>query len=205
MSPKPDVSEARKKQIMEAAISVFNRNGFNDSRMDDIVEEAGISKGTVYWYFKNKEELIISILDHIFGEEFSRMEKADDSTLPPRQCLTRYFDLYIKDLTVMMPFAPIIYEFYALAFRNKTVKTVMQGYLKRFVNSVEPIIQRGIESGDFQKVDSRFVAMAFGSQIEGTLLLWAYAPDSMAVEKQLRVGINMLLFALERTDSQNAN
>jgi AcrR family transcriptional regulator len=205
MSPKPDVSEARKNQIIDAAINVFNRNGFNDARMDDIVEEAGISKGTVYWYYKSKEELIISILDRIFGEEFSRMEKADDSTLQPGKCLSRYFDLYIKDLTAMMPFAPIIYEFYALAFRNKTVKTVMQGYLKRFVNSVEPIIQRGIESGDFQKVDAHLMAMAFGSQIEGTLLLWAYAPDSMVVEQQLRTGLNMLLIALERLDKQNAN
>lgn len=198
MPPRPDVSDTRRNQIIDAAIHVFNKAGFDDARMDDIVKEAGISKGLIYWYYKSKEELIISIMDHIFGEEFLRMEKLDDPAIPPKESLERYFDHYIKDLTGMMPFAPLIYEFYALAFRNKTVKTVMQGYLERFVRSAEPIIQRGIETGDFIHTDARQMAIAFCAQLEGTLLLWSYAPDSMAIEKQLREGLHILISGLER-------
>lgn len=200
MSPRPDVSDARKNQIIDAAIRVFNRAGFKDARMEDIVKEAGISKGLVYWYYKSKEELIIAISDRLFGEEFVRMEQADDPTIPPQECLNRYFDLYIKDLTGMMAFIPIIYELYALAFRNKTVKSVMQGYLERFVRSVEPIIQRGIDSGDFAPTNARQATITFGSQIEGTLLLWIYAPDSMVIESQLREGISMLINSLIREE-----
>ena len=66
MSPRPDVSEERKDQIMNAAEDVFTQKGFSDARMDDIAEETGLSKGTLYLYFKSKEDLVIAILDRIF-------------------------------------------------------------------------------------------------------------------------------------------
>jgi AcrR family transcriptional regulator len=69
MSPRPDVSEERKTQILAAATKVFTERGFADARMDDIVTEAGLSKGALYWYFDSKDAIIISILDQIFDYE----------------------------------------------------------------------------------------------------------------------------------------
>ncbi|MDL1899078.1 helix-turn-helix transcriptional regulator [Anaerolineae bacterium CFX7] len=54
MSPRANVSAARKAQILDAAAAVFARKGFYQASMDDIVEEAGLSKGALYWYFKSK-------------------------------------------------------------------------------------------------------------------------------------------------------
>jgi AcrR family transcriptional regulator len=201
MSPKPDVSEARKNQILQAAINVFTRRGFHDARMDDIVEETGLSKGALYWYYKSKEELIIAILDHIFNAEFAKMALFKDSEMPARQVLNNFVEAYINDLHNMLHFAPIIYEFYALAFRNKTVRVVMQRYLNTFMNIVEPIVQRGIDNGEFQPVDAHQISIAIGSQLEGTLLLWAYAPEIMALEDQLRTGVKLLLDSLIAADS----
>ena len=74
MSPKPDVSDERKDQIMNAAEEVFAQKGFSDARMDDIAEETGLSKGTLYLYYKSKDDLIIAILDRIFQHEFRTFE-----------------------------------------------------------------------------------------------------------------------------------
>ncbi len=74
MSPKPDVSEERKGQIMSAAEEVFTKKGFDNARMDDIAEETGLSKGTLYLYYKSKDDLIIAILDRIFQREFKVLE-----------------------------------------------------------------------------------------------------------------------------------
>ncbi|HET7081061.1 MAG TPA: helix-turn-helix domain-containing protein, partial [Chloroflexia bacterium] len=57
MSPRPDVSEERKNQILDAAAAVFSRLGFHEARMDDIVRESGLSKGTLYWYFTSKDAI----------------------------------------------------------------------------------------------------------------------------------------------------
>ena len=202
MSPRPDVSETRKNQIIQAAIQVFTRLGFHDARMDDIVRESGLSKGALYWYYNSKEELIIAILDRIFGAEFKKVDALKDAELPAYQCLVNFLDLFIEDLRNMQSLTPIIYEFYALAFRNQTVRLVMQRYLNTFVANIQPIIQRGIDNGEFHSVDAHQVAIALGSQLEGTLLLWAYAPQIMSLEEQLRAGVNMLLRALIVADSR---
>lgn len=201
MSPRSDVSEERKDQIIQAATNVFTRLGFHDARMDDIVEEIGLSKGALYWYFKSKEDLIIAILDRMFGVEFQRMESLCSEDLPARQCLANFLDIFIADLHKMQRVTPIIYEFYALAFRNQTVRTVMQRYLRTFVTIIEPIIQRGIDRREFRPGDARQAALAVGAQIEGTLLLWAYDPETVHIDDQLLVGVEMLFRSLDATDS----
>ncbi len=62
MSPRPDVSEERRTQILEAAMAVFARQGFDKARMDDIAQQARLSKGALYLYYKSKDAIISAIL-----------------------------------------------------------------------------------------------------------------------------------------------
>jgi BetI-type transcriptional repressor, C-terminal len=83
----------------------------------------------------------------------------------------------------MLMVATVMYEFYALAFRNATVRKVMQEYLRRYVAILEPIVQCRMESSEFTLGDARQVTVAIGSPLEGTLLLWAYAPEMVQPEE----------------------
>src|SRR2546429_6156000 len=74
MSRHPDTSEIRRNQILDAATKVFVRQGFQHARMDDIVEGSGLSKGTLYWYFKSKEDIINAILHSLFTGELANLE-----------------------------------------------------------------------------------------------------------------------------------
>ena len=74
MSPRPDVSEEHKNQILEAAIAVFARLGFQQTRMDDIAEQAGLSKGALYLYYKSKDAIIAALLKYFFTQEFKRLQ-----------------------------------------------------------------------------------------------------------------------------------
>jgi AcrR family transcriptional regulator len=74
MSRRPDSSEIRRNQILDAATKVFVRLGFQHARMDDIVEESGLSKGTLYWYFKSKEDIINAILRRLFAGALESLE-----------------------------------------------------------------------------------------------------------------------------------
>ena len=69
MAARRDVSAERKNQILDAAMVVFARSGFHEARMDDIVQESGLSKGTLYWYFKSKEEIITAISERLFATD----------------------------------------------------------------------------------------------------------------------------------------
>jgi AcrR family transcriptional regulator len=198
MSPRPDVSEERRIKIIESATIVFARQGFANTRMDDVADEAGLSKGLLYWYFKSKEEIIIAIADVLFGVEFRKMQKLSVEGRTARACLEEFLEFFLQDLHSMLKIAPVVYEFYSLAFRNATVRKVLHEYLNRFVTALEPIVQHGMDSGEFTTGSARQVTIAIGSALEGTMLLWAYAPDIVVPEEQLRISMALILDGLEK-------
>lgn len=196
MPPRPDVSEERREHIVESAMKVVAEKGFAKTRMDDVAAESGLSKGLLYWYFKSKEEIIVAISDLLFGAEFRKMENLAFEGQSARESLQDFLEIFIADLRGMLKVTPVIYEFYALAFRNATVRTAMQSYLRRFVSILEPIVQRGIDSGEFAPGDAREITLTIGSTLEGTLLLWAYDPEMVQAEEQLRAGMALLIKGL---------
>jgi AcrR family transcriptional regulator len=198
MSPKPDVSEERKLQIIEAAVSVFAREGFNKARMDDIADKAGLSKGALYWYFKSKDAIISAILDSLFDREISRIRKMVDVDLPAREMLEVYINSVTEDIVAMKPIMPILYEFIAMGFRQKSIQKSMQRYLRGFMEVAEPLIQRGIDKGDFIDVDPTKASHTLGALIEGSIILWSYDPENIDVKEVIESSFNLVLEGLEK-------
>jgi len=193
MSPRPNVSDERKTQILNAAEDVFNQKGFDDARMDDIAEETGLSKGTLYLYFKSKNDLIIAILDRIFQREFKQLENLQQDGLSASAAIWKLTDIVTHDIVGMLRLIPIIYSFLSLAFRNRYVQHALKEYINRYLNVLTPIIQRGIDAGEFRAVDAREVAIAGSAIIEGTILLWVYDNSSIDPERHIRSGMQLLL------------
>jgi len=193
MSPKPDVSQERKDQIMNAAEEVFSKKGFSDARMDDIAGETGLSKGTLYLYYKSKDDLIIAILDRIFQREFKAFENIDLSKISASEAIWTFTDRTSKDVKMMMRILPITYEFMGLAFRNKFVQKTFKTYLNHYMDILIPIIQHGIDSGEFRSADAKEIAIAMGAIMEGTLLLWVYDNSLIEPEKHIRSGMKLLI------------
>ena len=98
MTARPDVSAARKNQILDAAMVVFARSGFHEARMDDIVQESGLSKGTLYWYFKSKEEILHSIFDRSMEEAIADGRKRLDKIVDPRERLRSIAHMHLDRL-----------------------------------------------------------------------------------------------------------
>jgi len=193
MSPKPNVSEERKDQIMNAAKDVFAHKGFDKARMDDIADKTGLSKGTLYLYFKSKDDLIIAIVNRIFQREFSSFENIDMSSVSAVEAMELFTDTIVKDIEFFMRLMPLAYEFLALAFRNKSVQKALKIYINRYMEIFLPVIQRGIETGEFQSVDAHEVGVAVGAIIEGTMLLWVYDKSLVDPKRHIRSGMKLLL------------
>jgi AcrR family transcriptional regulator len=200
MAPRPDVSEERKEQILEAAMEVFARSGFHGARMDDIAKQAGLSKGALYWYFDGKDAIIQGIMDRMFAREFEQMGAFMNADIPAKDKLERYLELTLDDIAHYESLMPIMYEFWAMLLRKKRVKEVLGSYYKSFFDIVEPIIQRGIDNGEFRKVNAEDVAVTIGAFIEGMFVLWAAIPDVVVLERHLRTGANLIIESLSLHD-----
>lgn len=196
MSPRPDVSEERKTQILAAATKVFTERGFADARMDDIVTEAGLSKGALYWYFDSKDAIIISILDQIFDYETGHVRELLERENSAKLKLEVFIETMVKDLEKMKPLMPIFFDFWSLSVRKKTINQAIKKYYQRFLDLIEPIIEDGIEQGEFRPVNVKETAVAIVAMYEGTILFYVYFPDFIDFENQFRSNLDLILEGL---------
>src|SRR6478672_8571642 len=84
--------EERPRQILDAAFAVFAERGLAAARLDDIAKRAGLSKGTIYLYFPNKEELFREVVHSTVIEFIERGEAALETERDPRRALIAWME-----------------------------------------------------------------------------------------------------------------
>jgi TetR/AcrR family fatty acid metabolism transcriptional regulator len=174
MAPRPDVSAARKQQILDAAIVVFARQGFHKARMDDIAEEVGVSKGTLYWYFKSKDAIILSLLEHLFAVEFEEVNQLLTVEMRASDRLRMLSDQFAAMFQDRFgDIMPIIYEYYATAVRQDDVMAFLRDYFHGYLDVIAAFVRAGVESGEFRAdVDPAATAFLIAASWEGAAFLW---------------------------------
>ncbi len=88
----------KREAILRAAITVFARNGYFNSKVSDIAGEAGIADGTVYLYFKSKEEVLHSVFDRLMEEMISDGKREIDGIVEADKRLHRIAQLHLEKL-----------------------------------------------------------------------------------------------------------
>jgi TetR/AcrR family fatty acid metabolism transcriptional regulator len=97
----------KREAILRAAIQVFAHNGYFNSKVADIASEAGVADGTVYLYFKNKEDILHSIFDRSMEEAIADGKKRLEGVTDPRERLRRIAHMHLdrmgadRDLAVV--------------------------------------------------------------------------------------------------------
>ncbi len=197
MSRRPDVSETRKNQILDAATTVFVRLGFQHARMDDIVEESGLSKGTLYWYFKSKEDIINAISRRLFTGELEKLEILLEAEGTVSERLMQLTGYRVAGLKRMSNLIPIIFEFYAVAVHQQWVQQFIGEYFKNFRKLLEALIQQGIDRGEFRLVNATEAAISLASIYEGLTIHWLMDPQTVQWDTLSENSIPLLLDGLK--------
>jgi TetR/AcrR family transcriptional regulator, fatty acid metabolism regulator protein len=174
MPPAPRVSSAdRRRQLLDAAVKVFARSGFNQCRVSDIADEAGVAYGLLYHYFRSKDE----VLDTLFLERWNVLCDAivavDAREVPAREKLHAVaafiIDSYRHDPDVMKV---IIVEVTRAA--NSFGRTHVED-IRRAYAGIAEIVRKGQAEGELRDVvDPGFAALAFYGAIEQVLTGWIF-------------------------------
>lgn len=200
MSPRPDVSEERKNQILEAALTVFARLGFQQTRMDDIAEQVGFSKGTLYLYYKSKDAIVAALLKYFFAQELKQLQTfvADDREESISEQILALTRQLASTMQWMVQQMPIAFEFYAIAGRDKEVRLYLQDFFKSYRSELARLIQRGIERDEFRTVDAESMAITLAALYEGLGLLCFVDPEAYQWAEQTEASVRVLLCGLQR-------
>ncbi|HSE31186.1 MAG TPA: TetR/AcrR family transcriptional regulator [Pyrinomonadaceae bacterium] len=98
LNPAKPVVADKREAILRAAITVFAHNGYFNAKVADIAREAGIADGTVYLYFKSKEEILHSIFDRSVDEAVAEAKKQLATVSDPREKLRQIALLHLERL-----------------------------------------------------------------------------------------------------------
>lgn len=199
MAPKQDVSEERKSQILDAAMETFSKKGFHNTRMSDIAENSGLSKGSLYWYFESKDSIILKLIDRVFEFEIRDLTALLTDERSTEERLYTYAEHSSQDIIKMLKWMPLVYDFLALAFRQDSIKNAIQRFYKKNLDLLVSLIQQGIDAGEFTPGSALEAAYAIGAVIEGTVMLWMYDPDQIDIQAHIKSSTKLLTKGLKRT------
>ena len=201
MSPhEPDLA-ARKRAILAAATALFARKGFEQTTMDDLAAEAGLSKGGLYWHFKSKDDVIMALLAQYFDAELAGLDALAASGRSASESLRALYQLVSADFAEIISDRSLSLAFYAAAVHREDVRQHLRLYYARYRDALTTIIQRGIDAGEFAAAPASEVAIAFIAQFEGILLLHTISPDLVDLPRQIEVASQLLLTGLRRAEN----
>ncbi|MBU0906184.1 MAG: TetR/AcrR family transcriptional regulator [Planococcaceae bacterium] len=159
------------KQIIDAAVIVIAENGYHQAQVSKIAKQASVADGTIYLYFKNKEDILISVFTEkmgVFVENLKQIIK-DESTSCEK--LLKMIDNHFRVLATDHHLA--IVTQLELRQSNKDIRLKINDVLKEYLVLLDHILIEGLENGEFNKdLDIRLARhMVFGT-IDETITTW---------------------------------
>lgn len=150
--------ERRTEEILDAAFRVFSIKGYHNATVDDIAQEAGISKGTCYQYFEGKEDIFIATMERTLG---TLLAEADAAAGEARDALMR---LGIEGLTFISKYRDLQFMFMGIISEalggNERLRKKAAEAFAQVAEFLARDIERGIAEGAFRPVDPMAVAYA---------------------------------------------
>jgi len=150
--------------IREAAVRVFAGEGFHRARMDAIAHEARVAVGTIYNYFKSKEEILLSIFQAEFDEQMPLFDELQASSLPIRDQIKQILDEHFCLLRKRKKLARVLLQERFNPGTEFTDKLI--GFHRQAVKRIEELIQKGIEQGWVRCCNPCIVASALFAVVQ---------------------------------------
>jgi TetR/AcrR family transcriptional regulator, fatty acid metabolism regulator protein len=158
------LQEFRKSELLSAARTVFSRKGFHDSTIDDIAAEAGVAKGTVYLYFKSKQEIYLGALRDGIEILIGEMRAVAVSDSPARDKLYNLITTKIAFFDKNRDFFQIVQSEFSRV--GTTLSDCKDLYFEQ-AQIIGNVLKDGITEGVIQKLDTRKTAFAIADLTRG--------------------------------------
>ncbi len=190
MSPKvtEEHKEQRRLEILKAAEEVFKRKGYEPTSMQDIIEEARMSRGGVYLYFSGKEDVFRALLDQLDAGQGLWYGELLAQTKTAWEAVERFLAVLEEQVqTVADSLTPVVYEYVSSSWRDPSRRAYFTRRYELAIAQATAFLQACVERGDFRpeiplESVARFVISFFDGLHMDVLLLGA---DKVDVKDQI--------------------
>jgi len=179
-------------RILDAAVAVFAEKGFFVSRISDIAERANVADGTVYLYFKNKDEILASAINTAFDGFVSAARRELEELHTPSERLRRLAYLHLKALGSNRNLAVV----FQMELRQSTrfLSEFSHGHLVEYFNLVRQAIRDGKTSGEFRSdLHEKISAICFFGAIDEMVTSWVLSEKEYQLSQAADPLVDILL------------
>lgn len=160
--------------ITEAATEVFAEKGFHQARVSDIARRAGVADGTIYLYFKNKEDLLLSIFEEKMDLLLNRLGQALQGVDDPLDRVRRFARFHFEQVRTNRSVAEVLQV--ELRLSNKFIKEYRPEKLWAYLNVFGQIVRDGQATGLFRPdIDHFITSWAFFGAMDELAMQWVLA------------------------------
>ena len=173
---KTGAAAEKRERILQAAISVFAEKGFYDTRVSEIAKAAGVADGTIYLYFENKDDVLVSIFEDRIEQLLQILQKIATSERPIEEKIRKMVGIQLGLLEEQRDLAEVITV--NLRQSSRLLKQYAAPLFTRYLEVIAGMIASGQKAGVFrQDVSPRVTARALWGALDGLALTWALGAD----------------------------
>lgn len=192
-----DKKNATKNKILQAALACFADKGYHKTTMDDIVAASGLSKGSLYWHFKSKQELFVALVEWFLGGVNEEIFHAWTPGMPPAEKIRAMMRVTFENSEQLIPFFRIFLDFWGQTTEDEQLRRLFAGMLADYQQVIGQIIDDGIAAGEFRPVDSAQLSLAIFALIDALFLYKTLLGDSIDTRGAGTVALDVILAGLK--------
>jgi len=164
-------------KIIDAAVNVFAEKGFFNARISDIARQAGVADGTIYLYFNNKYDILISLFEEEIGKIILEVKKLIEKEEDPRRMLEIFIAQHLGLVRRRKSLAEVLQM--ELRQSNKFMREYRNTKFIEYIDIISSIIRKGQEMGLFRpEVKPGIAKRAIFGAIDECARLWILNPDT---------------------------
>jgi len=190
---------SKRRRILDAAVEIFSRYGFYNSKVSQVAKAAGVADGTIYLYFKNKESILIQVFEDTMEELSSKQRMALDGLNTATDKLRTFVRVHFE----MVGRNPELAEVLTVELRqsSKFMRDADTRAFGRYLGIAARIVAEGQASGEFSPDlrPRRVARMLFGA-IDELSLEWAMSARRKLVEEAYSQTVRIFLNGLTRKE-----
>jgi TetR/AcrR family fatty acid metabolism transcriptional regulator len=183
--------------ILRAAVKVFARNGFFQSQVADVARVAGVAAGTVYLYFRSKDDLLVSIFERTMKDALDEARTALADVSDPTERLRRLARLHLERLGRDRDLAVVVQV--ELRQSIKFMERFSSTHLQDYLNLIRRTVAGGQAAGAFRAdVDANTAAKVFFGALDEMATNWMLSRRKYALAGEADAVVDLLIGGLGR-------
>jgi len=186
----------KRKIILKVSKNLFSRFGLVKTTVDEIAKLARIGKGTVYHYFKSKEDIFAEVIQkesNILQEEILQVLKSEHT---PQRKLAAFIKTRFRHLKKMTNYYSALTDDYLQHY--SFIEEARREYLKREIQTVKDLLNEGVEKGVFEIKDTKLAAESIIFLLKALEYPWTQEKDTPDIERYTDQFLNILFKGIEK-------